>query len=61
MASATPVPVEEPAVHPLKKSHTFISTKHVDYNNLTYLEAASMSLALVLSVMIGTIQGTGLV
>lgn len=44
------------AVHPLKKSYMFISSKHVDYNNLTYLEAASMSLALVLAVTIGVLQ-----
>ncbi len=46
------------AVHPLKKSHTFISTKHVDYDNLSYFEAAAMSFALVLAVTIGVLQAT---
>lgn len=46
------------AVHPLNKSYMFVSTKHVDYNNLSYLEAASMSLALVLAVTIGVLQAT---
>lgn len=46
------------AVHPLKKSYTFVSTKHVDIENLSYLEAASMSFALVLAVTIGVLQST---
>lgn len=46
------------AVHPLKKSYTFVSSKHVDIEDLTYLEAASMSLALVLAVTIGVLQST---
>lgn len=48
------------AVHPLKKSYMFISSKHVDYNDLSYLEAASMSLALVLAVIVGVLQATTL-
>jgi hypothetical protein len=51
----------EPAVHPLQKSHTLISTKHVDYNNLTAFEAVSMTMALVLAVIIGALQSTMLV
>lgn len=48
--------VEEVKVHPLKKSYTLISTKHVDYDNLTAIEAVTMSLALVLSVTIGALS-----
>jgi hypothetical protein len=44
------------AVHPLHKSYTLVSSKHVDVENLSYLEAASMSLALVLAVTIGVLQ-----
>lgn len=51
-------PAVDAAVHPMKKSYTFVSTKHVDYDNLSYLEAASMSLALVLAVTIGVLQST---
>ena len=55
----TPAAVAEPAaVHPMKKSYTFVSTKHVDYDNLSHLEAATMSLALVLAVTIGVLQST---
>ncbi len=46
--------VGEQAVHPMQKSYTLISTKHVDYNNLNAIEAVSMSLALVLAVTFGT-------
>lgn len=46
--------VGEKAVHPLQKSYTLISTKHVDYDNLNAIEAVSMTLALVLSVTFGT-------
>jgi hypothetical protein len=52
--TATAVATEE-TVHPLKKSHMFISSKHVDYDNLTAIEATAMTLALVLSVAIGVI------
>jgi hypothetical protein len=44
------------AVHPMHKSRMFISSKHIDLNDLSYLEAASMSLALVLAVTIGVLQ-----
>jgi hypothetical protein len=46
----------EPTVHPLHKSYMLISSKHVDYENITAFEAVSMSLALVLSVTIGVLQ-----
>ncbi|HSI20805.1 MAG TPA: hypothetical protein VLA04_03865 [Verrucomicrobiae bacterium] len=54
----TPAAEESAAVHPLKKSYTFVSSKHVDVENLSYFEAASMSLALVLAVTIGVLQTT---
>ena len=41
---------EEASVHPLQKSYKLISTKHVDYNNLTAIEAVAMSMALVFAV-----------
>jgi len=56
MADAMNQSEAAPAVHPLKKSYTFVSTKHVDYENLSYFEAASMSLALVLAVTSAVIQ-----
>jgi hypothetical protein len=46
----------EQAVHPMKKSYTFVSTKHVDVDDLTYFEAASMTFALVLAVTIGVLN-----
>jgi hypothetical protein len=46
------------AVHPLKKSYTFVSTKHVDMDNLSHIEAASMTMALVLAVVIGVLQSS---
>jgi hypothetical protein len=49
------------AVHPMKKSYTLVSTKHVDFDNLTAFEAVSMTMALVLAVLIGAIQSTMLV
>jgi len=56
MANATKVSVEaaaEQAVHPLKKNHMFISSKTVDYDNLTAIESVAMSLALVLAITAG--------
>lgn len=50
------VGVEEVKVHPLHKSYMFISSKHVDYNNLNAIEAVTLSLALVLSVTIGVLS-----
>jgi hypothetical protein len=46
--------VGEQSVHPMQKSYTLVSTKHVDYDNLNAIEAVSMSLALVLAVTFGT-------
>lgn len=46
-------PTTDVAVHPLKKSYKFISTKHVDYENLTAMESVTMSLALVLAILAG--------
>lgn len=43
------------AVHPLKKSHMIISSKHVDYDNLTAFEAVTMAMALVLAVASGVL------
>ena len=43
----------EPTVHPLQKSYMFISSRHVEYNNLTALEAVSMTAVLALAVMVG--------
>ena len=52
----TPVAaVEEKPVHFLKKSHMFVSTKHVNFDDLTAFEAGAMSLALVLAVVIGVL------
>ncbi len=45
---------KEASVHPMQKSYTLVSTKHVDYDNLTAIEAVAMSLALVLSVSFGS-------
>jgi hypothetical protein len=47
-------------VHPLHKSYTLISTKHVDYDNLTAIEAVAMSLALVLSVFGAAMYSTAM-
>ena len=46
---------EQDAVHPMKKSHTLISSKHVDLENLNTIEAVSMTLALVLAVTYGVL------
>ena len=43
-------------VHPLKKSYTLISTKHVDYENLNAFEAVTLSVALFMAVTIGTLM-----
>jgi hypothetical protein len=42
-------------VHPLKKNYMIVSTKTVDYDNLTAFEAVSMSLVFVLSITAGTL------
>ena len=48
--------VEEVKVHPLQKSYKFISTKHVDYDNLSAFESVALSLVLVLSVTVGALM-----
>ncbi len=59
IAEATPVAaVAETPVHFMKKSHMLISSKHIDLDNLSALEAGAMSLALLLAVIVGTVQGT---
>lgn len=40
-------------VHPLQKSHMFISSKHVDYDQLTAFEAVSMTMVLFLAITAG--------
>ena len=47
---------EQDAVHPMKKSHMLISSKHVDLENLNAIESVSMTLALVLAVTVGLLQ-----
>ncbi|MBU6389446.1 hypothetical protein KGQ71_02920 [Patescibacteria group bacterium] len=42
-------------VHPLLKSYTFVSDRHVDYNNLSAFEAISMASVLVLAVVTGAV------
>lgn len=53
--------VEEPKVHPMLKSHMFISKKHVEYNNLDAFEAVSMATVFILAVFVGVIYSTMLV
>ena len=59
-AAAIMAPVSEQTVekqtHPLMKSHMLVSTKHVDYNDLSAFEAVSLSAVLILAVLVGTIQ-----
>lgn len=43
----------EPTVHPLLKSHMFVSKKHINLEDLSAFEATSMSLVLVLAVLAG--------
>lgn len=47
---------ETQKTHPLMKSYMFVSTKHVDYNDLSAFEAISMSLVLVLAATVGTVM-----
>ncbi len=55
-AVSTTTESTETQVHPLHKSHMLISSKHVDYENITAFEAVAMSAVLVLSVLIGVLQ-----
>ena len=53
---SAPLAVEEtPKVHPLLKSHMIVSKRHVDYNNLTAIEAVSMAAVFILTVSTGVI------
>jgi len=45
--------VEEQKVHPLQKSYMLVSTKHVDYNDLTAFEAISLTAVFTLAVLVG--------
>jgi hypothetical protein len=47
--------VEAQAVHPLKKSYTIVSTKHVDYENLQAFEAISMTAVFVMAITAGVL------
>ena len=47
--------VEVQAVHPLKKSYTIVSTKHVDYENLGAFEAISMTAVFVMAITAGVL------
>jgi len=47
--------VEETKVHPLQKSYMLVSTKHVDYNDLTAFEAISLTAVFVLAVLVGVV------
>ena len=55
VASEQPAMNESAKVHPLLKSYTFVSKRHVDYHNLTAFESVSMSTVLVLAVLAGTV------
>jgi len=46
----------ETQVHFMKRPITLISTKHVDYENLTHLEAFAMGAAFILSVTAGVLS-----
>ena len=48
-------------VHPLQKSYTLVSKKHVNYNDLTTFEAVSMSAVAVLAILVGVLQSTTIV
>lgn len=50
--------VEQVAVHPLKKSHMFVSNRHIDYDKLTAFEAVSMTAVFVLAVTVGALTQT---
>lgn len=44
------------SVHPMHKSYTLVSSKHVDLENLSAFEAVTMSLALVMAVSAAVIS-----
>ena len=47
---------QEAKVHPLQKSYMFVSTKHVDYNDLSAFEAISLSAVFVLAITVGVLS-----
>ena len=59
--AAQEVSIEQKAVHPLMKSHTFVSNKSVDYDNLSTFESVSMTAVMVLAILVGVIQTAVLV
>ena len=51
-----------PAVHPLMKSHTLVSTSgHVKYDNLNAIEAISMTAVFVLAIGVGVLTSSGMI
>ena len=46
---------QEKTVHPLLKSYTFVSTKHVDYDKLTAFEAISMAAVFLFTITAGVV------
>lgn len=59
-ATKQPTILEELEAHPLMQSHRLVSTKNVDYNNLTAFEAVSMAAVLILAVTAGVAQAANL-
>lgn len=57
VAEMQPVEAAPAKVHPLLKSYKFVSTRHVDYHNLTAFEASAMTAVLVLAVFAGATIG----
>ena len=51
---------QEQSVHPLMKSYTFVSKKHVDYDNLTAFEAVSMAAVFLLAITTGVAFTAGI-
>jgi len=45
----------ETAEHPMQKSYMFVSSRHVDYDNLTAFESITMSITLGLAVTLGVL------
>ncbi len=58
METQTPAATPSAEQHPMQKSIRLVSTKDVNYDNLSYFEAAAMTMALVLAVTIGVLQGS---
>ena len=53
VAEITNAQTEQKAVHPMQKSYTFVSKKHVDYDNLSAFEAVSMTAVFLLAITVG--------